>query len=283
MGPGSPFSTAAVYTVAGLAAGSVVGLPKVGAAIGLGMGLRRPGKGKGIFDRPRDPRALSRAALEPGTEETGAWWDVVTGRSDERKVESWEMGKHSRTRNLSTRLRQGSYNGTAFSGAPSSAKNLQAAKLAAGFAYKHGRTSGVSERWSVQKIAFQWPGAPWANERSILGVLDAALKSGISVPARAYLIGVRGRSMGAKAAPGVFSPWTKRSAVAPRTKGRAAATSPRAPQSREPSGPAPSFLPELAPGAPAQVMWWEQPTVRIGAAVVGGVMVLGLLVTMMRR
>jgi hypothetical protein len=281
MKPGSPFATAAVYTVAGLAAGSVVGMPKVGAAIGLGLGLRNPPKGRGMFDRPHDPRALSRAALEPAGQDKGAWWDfAVPGKSEGRKVESWEMGKQARTRNLSTRLRQGRYTGTAFSGAPSSVTGVQGAKLAAGFAYKHGRTSGVAERWSVQKIAHQWPGAPWASKRSITGVLDAALKSGISVPARAYLIGVRGRSMGAKAEPGVFTPWKKRSVPVEK---------PRAPQSREPSGAAPSFLPvpdirhRLAPDAPDQVMWWEQPTVRMGAMVIGGVMALGLLVTMMRR
>lgn len=67
----SPATTAALYTVAGLAAGKAIGHPKFGGAVGLGLGLRAPPPGERLFDARGDARALSRAALAPSVDGYG--------------------------------------------------------------------------------------------------------------------------------------------------------------------------------------------------------------------
>lgn len=112
---------------------------------------------------------------------------------------------------------------------------------------------------------------PWASQRSVTSVIDAALKSGIDRDARAYLIGVRLRSKGV-ATPGIS------------TRGRYKSPKPSAPRAASPiPRPAPIFSapidPESRPGAPSSMAapWYKTRGVLIGAGVLGGTLLLALV------
>jgi hypothetical protein len=215
----------------------------------------------------------------------GKWWDfAVWNKAEGRKLEAWEMGKYSRTHNLSVRLRQGTYQGTPYQGAPSKVGSVKQAKIAAGWAYKNGRPAADNQGWSPQQVGLEWSGAPWAKKRSIKSIIDAAMKSGISAQAKAYLIGVRGRSTGTKAAPGVYSKWatpkvTKaKKAREKRRRSAAPVQGPREDTSQFVSASSPFLAPGSgqAPGG----RWWETKQAKVGAGVGLGILVLVVILAM---
>jgi hypothetical protein len=249
----TPAKTAVLYALAGLAAGRAMGYPKMGAAIGLGLGLRAPKKGSRILDASGDPRDLSRSAL-------GVSEDYITAPTPPPTSFDWRavFGK-----SRSSRLRQGDLAGSPYANAPKIARTLGEARLAAAYAYKIGKGS----RSSISALE---KSGPWSSKKTITGIIDKALASGVGRDSRAYLIGVRLRSKGVTT-PGVSTKGKYR------TKSGSSPSQPGSPIPR----PAPTFFSPDAGSGPGQTLaaqpWYKNKMVMIGAGILGTGLVLVLV------
>jgi hypothetical protein len=204
------------------------------------------------------------AMMRPGQKDKSGFGGYGVGIYSERmsQPKTWDW-KSIFGKNRSSRLRQGDVAGSPYSTAPTVARDLSEARLAAAYAYKIGKGSESS----ISDLARS---GPWASQNTITGVLDTALASGVGRDSRAYLIGVRLRSKGV-ATPGVSARGKYHS--------KAKAPPPRA------SGPTPGpaaafFSPAVASGeAGGQTAppWFKNKTVMIGAGVLGAGLVLALV------
>lgn len=262
----TPAKTAILYALAGLAAGSAVGYPKMGATIGLGLGLRAPKKGRRLLDHRGDPRELSRSALSPSKSGFGVY---APGSDPFVAIDvAWKslFGK-----DRSSRLRQGDLTGSPYATAPTVARDLSEARLAAAYAFK----IGTGSQSSISRLASS---GPWASQKTITGVIDAALASGVGRDSRAYLIGVRLRSKGVMT-PGVSTRGKYRTKSDPVPASRIIDMRSRT-GSQTPRVASTFFSPVVA-SDPKQMgvaaPWYKNKMVMIGAGILGTGLVLVLV------